>query len=124
MAGKNRARSWLKCCGIFACLLLLVLAVGVVVLAAFSGGSAGGTLASGRSVTTHSDAWYLETRFSDDTVTIDTDGYKIVVAPEGLDVDGQRVAVIDAAVKSVVVNVEQGVVTFLADGTSVATYRR
>ncbi|MCA9016857.1 MAG: hypothetical protein KDA77_16105, partial [Planctomycetaceae bacterium] len=95
------------------CLTVMVFVAGVVIQGAASGGSTSGTLASGRSVTARSDAWTLQSRFSGDTATIDTAGYKIVVAPQEVKVDGKPVATIDAAVKAVSVNVQDSTVTIL-----------
>lgn len=106
------------------CLTLMVFVSGILIQGATSGGSASGRLANGRSVQARSDAWSLQTRFSGDTAMIDTAGYKIVVAPQELKVDGKPVAKIDAAVKAVDVNVQNGTVTFMANGKSVGTYRR
>ncbi|QDV49030.1 hypothetical protein [Gimesia fumaroli] len=106
------------------CLTLMVFVAGVLIQGADFGGSASGRLANGRSVQARSDAWSLQTRFSGDTAMIDTAGYKIVVAPQELKVDGKPVAKIDAEVKAVDVNVQGGTVTFLANGKSVGTYRR
>ncbi|QDT40911.1 hypothetical protein Pan241w_09700 [Gimesia alba] len=106
------------------CLTLMVFVSGILIQGATSGGSASGRLANGRSVQARSDAWSLETRFSGDTAMIDTAGYKIVVAPRELKVDGKPVAKIDVAVKAVDVNVQGGTVTFMANGKSVGTYRR
>jgi hypothetical protein len=124
MTDQPRIGVWLKRGGLFACCLLLALAIGVVVLAVLSGGSTSGTLAGGRAVTTFSDSWYIDALYKKDTATIDTAGFRIVVTPDRLDVDGQRIASISAAVKSVNVRVKGGEITFQADGKWVATYQR
>lgn len=124
MTEQNRAWSWLKRGGLFACFLLLVLSVGVVVLSVLSGGSTSGMLPSGRLVTTHSDSWNLESRYEKDTVSIKTAGFKILVTPDRLDVDGQRVAFLNAAAKNIAVDVKSGQITVHADGKWVVTYRR
>ena len=92
--------------------------------AIFAGGSAGGTLASGRSVMTHSDSISLSSTFTSDTATIETAGKKILVQPTSLVVDGVIVANIDKDVADVQVRVKRGVITFVADGTPVATSLR
>lgn len=90
----------------------------------FAGGSAGGTLPSGRSVMTHSDSISLSSTFSSDTATIETAGKKILVQPTSLIVDGVTVANIDKDVADVQVRVNRGVITFVADGTPVQTSLR
>jgi len=89
-----------------------------------AGGSTGGTLANGRSVTANSYSWSLQSRFSPDSATIDTAGHTIVVAPKQLSVDGKIVARINESVKTVAVNVQRGAITFVADGKTVATHTR
>jgi hypothetical protein len=116
MRKRLSAALYIACAGLFV-VALLVLAIGFV-----SGGSAGGTLATGRSVQATSDSWQLSSQFSADTATIDTAGYTIVVAPAHLQVDGQTIAPLHPAAKAVTVHVEDGTITFTADGTSVATY--
>lgn len=110
--------------------LTLVLAIPVLAIccllavAVFSGGSAGGMLASGRTVVAHSDSVFLSSRFSNDTATITSGRQTIVVGPESLSVDGVTVASIDSGVSDVRVTVEDGDVTFVADGQQVATTLR
>ncbi len=102
-----------------------LLAITIVLGAAmFAGGSAGGTLPSGRSVMTHSDSISLSSTFSSDTATIETAGKKILVQPTSLIVDGVTVANIDKDVADVQVRVNRGVITFVADGTPVQTSLR
>lgn len=124
MSVRFQKSGWFIRGSIVFCLTLMVFVAGVLIQAATSGGSASGRLANGRSVQARSDAWSLQTRFSGDTAMIDTAGYKIVVAPQELKVNGKPVAKIDAAVKAVDVNVQDGTVTFMANGKSVGTYRR
>ena len=124
MSPRFQNTGWLKRCCVIFCLMAMVLVAGVFVVAASAGGSTSGTLASGRLVTVRSDAWSLQSRYSADTATIDTAGYKIMVTPQELKVDGKPVATIDPAVKAVSVNVQDGTVTFLANGKSVGTYTR
>ncbi|QDT25692.1 hypothetical protein Enr10x_09890 [Gimesia panareensis] len=124
MTEQTQSRSWLLWGGIFAGIMLFVLVVGGVVLAALNGGSSSGTLPSGRSVTTHSDSWNLESRYEKDTVSIKTAGFKIQVTPGRVDVDGQRVAYLDTAAKNVAVDVKSGEITVHADGKWVVTVRR
>ena len=85
----------------------------------FAGGSAGGTLSTGRSVFTHSDSVALSSTVSQDTATIETAGKTIVVEPTRLIVDGTIVATIKEHVSNVEVVVRRGAVTFVADGMSV-----
>lgn len=87
----------------------------------FAGGSAGGTLASGRAVMAHSDALSMSTSFSADTATIQTAGRTICVLPTSLIIDGITVASIDESVADIQVDVQRGVVTFTADGQKVKT---
>ena len=102
-------------------LLAITILLAIVI---FAGGSAGGTLASGRSVMTHSDSISLSSTLSSDTATIETAGKKILVQPTLLIVDGMIVANIDKDVADVQVRVKRGVVTFVADGTPVETSLR
>ncbi len=98
--------------------------IALVVTAMFAGGSAGGTLASGRSVMTYSDSISLTSSFTSDTATIETAGTQIVVKPTSLMVNGTTVAEIDEEVTDVQVLVKYGVITFVADGSPVATTLR
>lgn len=89
------------------------------------GGSAGGTLASGRSVTTYSDAWDgLSSTFTADTARIDTAGRTILIRPEQILIDGRPLTKIDKATKSVAVRVEGDTINFAANGRIVATCPR
>lgn len=92
-----------------------------LVLVCGCGGSAGGTLSTGRNVVTHSDAVSLSSAFSKDTATVKTAGKTIVVAPASLIVDGIKVAEIDERVSNVEVSVKRRVITFVADGKPVPT---
>ncbi len=103
--------------GIF--MLAVAATIGLVVLA---GGSAGGTLRSGRSVITHSDSLSLTTTFSRDTATIETAGKLIVVEPGRLLVDGKTIAEISPD-SDIEINVKRGVVEFVADGKSIPNIR-
>lgn len=104
-------------------LIIAVPILAIIILLATAmlsgGGSAGGTLPSGRCVMTYSDSMFLSSTFSSDTATIKTAGKKIVVQPTSLSVDGVTIANIDEDVAVVQVNVKRGVVTFVADGTPV-----
>lgn len=100
-----------------AILLLGALAFSVVLLSV--GGSAGGTLASGRSVSTNSDGMSLNSKFSEDTATMETSGMVIVVEPDKLLVDGKTIADIPVSAKDVQVNVQNGEVEFVVDGEKV-----
>ena len=99
----------------------MVAVVSLLAIALFSGGSAGGTLATGRSVMTYSDSMFLSSEFRDDTATIKTDGKMIVVKPTALLVDGVNVATIDAKVADVKIRVKDGTVDLFADGRKVAS---
>ncbi|MBI1323203.1 hypothetical protein GC170_08445 [bacterium] len=92
--------------------------------AALAGGSAGGTLSTGRSVMTYSDSLNLNSTFSHDTATIRTAGMTIIVKPTNLEVDGAEVATIGNDVSNIEVRVKRGKVTFVADGEPVATKLR
>lgn len=92
--------------------------------ALFAGGSAAGTLSTGRSVFTHSDSITLSSTFSSDTATIETAGKMIVVQPTRLIVDGTIVATINEDVSNVDVRVKRGSITFVADGKPVQTALR
>lgn len=92
-----------------------------IALAMLAGGSAGGVLASGRSVMTYSDSISLSSSFSADTATIYTAGKEIIVRPTTLIVDGVTLASIEENVADVQVHVKRGLVTFVADGKPVQT---
>lgn len=124
MSQQNKRFVWLKRIVLSLSLLVLVIVTGVFVVAATAGGSASCTLKSGRSVTTNSDSWYLESQSSADTVTIKTAGFQIVVAPQELRVDGNAIQTLENGVKNVTVNVQDRRIMFLADGKSVASYPR
>ncbi|HAH44740.1 hypothetical protein [uncultured Gimesia sp.] len=124
MSHQVKRFAWLKRVGFILSLMLLVIVTGVFVVAATAGGSASCTLNSGRSVTTNSDSWYLESQSSGDTATINTSGFQIVVAPQELRVDGKAIQTIENGVKKVTVNVQDRRIIFLADGKSVANYPR
>jgi hypothetical protein len=104
----------------------LILLVGILgtVAAMMVPQSAGGTLASGRSVMTTSTSLSLSSSFSRDTATIETGGHTIVVAPNTLTVDGRKLATIDPAIKSIDVLVEGDAVRFLSNGKVLANCPR
>jgi hypothetical protein len=102
----------------FVC-LLVGLAILVAITIMYPGGSCGGTLASGRSVGANSEGWFIRASNTRDTATITTPGHKIVVAPTELIVDGGHYAAIDESVKSVLVTVRKGGISFVADGKAV-----
>ncbi len=106
---------WVTCAVVVLAGLLLTSAVVL-------GGSAGGTLPTGRSVTAQSDSWRLSSRFTHDTATIETSGRKIVVAPTAVLLDGRPLATLDAAAKSVDVRVKKKTITIVADGKMVVTH--
>jgi len=81
-----------------------------------AGGSTSGTLATGRSVVTHSNSIYLSSAFSRDTATIRTAGKTIVVRPTCLLVDGVQVADIDEAAASIEVRMNRRKISVVADG--------
>lgn len=111
-------------------LLLLLMAipgltvVGLVGMATLAGGSAGGTLSTGRRVMAYSDSIYVSSTFSKDTVTIKTGGKTIVVQPTRLIVDGANVASLDEKTAAVQVWVNRGTITLVADGQPVLTRMR
>lgn len=100
--------------------LFSLLLIGLVALIAsavmFSHSSVGATLANGRSVSADADSWYMGLETAADTATIRTAGRTIVVRPTTLHVDGRSVASIPATTKSVAITVQDGTVTFIADG--------
>ena len=95
-----------------------------LVFALSGGGSAGGTLSTGRSVIAYSDSAFLTSQLTADTAIIETAGKTIVVRPTVLLVDGSEVATIPASVADVRVVVEDGFITFFADGEVVPTTLR
>jgi ABC-type proline/glycine betaine transport system substrate-binding protein len=111
---------------LFGSLFLLFLAALAVVLTfgtvEFSSSS---TLKSGRTVKVTSDRWSgVDSQDSIDSTTLKMAGYKIVVTPKQLIVDGQPLAAIDAGVKTVAINDQKGEIKFTADGDPVASLRR
>ncbi len=106
-------------CCLFAGLLLLV---GVVIT--FAQASAGCTLMTGRSISATSNGWSLSLESTKDTTTIRTSGRKIVVAPNFVQIDGQRVANIDPAIKLIDVRVARGGVTVIGDDQEISTFLR
>lgn len=108
----------------FRSLLVGIPVVGIALFggaAMLAGGSAGGTLQSGRSVMAYTDAIYLWSNSTTDTATIKTAGKTILVKPTALVVDGTTVARIDEDVTDVRVHVKRGEVTFVTDGTQIET---
>ena len=103
-----------------------ILIVGAIlfVLLARTGGGCGGTLMTGRTVGANSDAWSCSATYGRDTATITTAGHTIVVAPTQLLVDGGHYGAIDESVKSVIVTVRDGDISFVADGQPVNRSRR
>lgn len=101
---------------------LLIIIAAVIVLSAcgllvlLPGGSTGGTLSTGRSVTAHSDSLFLSSQFLRDTATIRTAGRTIVVKPDVMLVDGRAAASIDGGARSVDVTVKNGAITATVDG--------
>jgi len=102
---------------------LLVLVV-LLAIEMFAGGSAHGTLSTGRSISTYTDSMFLSARFASDTATIKTAGKTIIVEPTELSIDGTIVANINEGVSKVEVRAMQGTITFVADGKSVQTVLR
>ena len=100
---------------------LVLFAVVFVALVSLAGGSAGGTLSSGRTVMVFSDTLYLCSESSKESATITANFRKIVVHPTSLIVDGRKVGDLDEAVRAVEVRVKFGAITFLADGKDVPT---
>lgn len=101
--------------------LAIIMVIGIELL---SGGSASGTLSTGRTVTTYSDSIYLSSTFSPNTATIQTGGHTIVVEPEELIVNGANVGKINPKSAAVEVRVNRGKITFVADGKPVTTTLR
>lgn len=106
---------------------LVALLIAFVLIAGWCGllgGSVGGTLPSGRNVTAASDGFAIGMEYSQDTATIRTCGYTVVVAPARVTVDGQQLATLDPAMKNVDLSIKGGDVTVVADGKTVGTTRR
>ncbi|GAB5403915.1 MAG: hypothetical protein Aurels2KO_21460 [Aureliella sp.] len=101
-------------------LILMLAALAFAAYLLTAGGSAGGTLASGRSVSTSSDGFNISSKFSGDTATIETSGMVIVVEPERLLIDGKTIAAIPVDAKKVQVNVQGGEVEFIVDGEAIS----
>lgn len=113
-------RTWIKRRLVAILAIPLVPAMLMFAAAALAGGSAGGTLSTGRSVMTYSDSLMLRSTFGNDTATIRTGGMTIVVKPTKMEVDGVQVATIDNDVSKIEVRVKRGKVSFFADGKPVA----
>ncbi|MFO1021578.1 MAG: hypothetical protein U0903_12910 [Planctomycetales bacterium] len=111
-------------CHLFRVCLIIVLMIPLawLLLAALAGGSASGTLGSGRVVTVNSDSIYISCSYAKDTATINTSLKRIVIGPTNILIDGKEVATIDEAVKNVHAQVKRRAVTFLADGKPVETH--
>jgi hypothetical protein len=107
-----------------ACCLFVGILLLFVGLLTFATGSAGCTLASGRSIDVVSNGWSIALSNSADTATIDTAGRNIVVAPNYVQIDGRRIASIDPATKAVEVKVVRGGIAIVGDGQSVGTLER
>jgi hypothetical protein len=114
-------KTWTKTLIVTSIAILLTSVAAIFVLAVSAGGTAGGILSTGRSVMAYSDSISLSSTFSSDTATIRTAGKTIVVHPTTLEVDGALVATINKDVSDIEVRVKRGVVTFVADGKSLAT---
>ena len=105
--------------------LLLLAAVAVVFTFGTVEFSTSSTLKSGRTVKVTSDSWGgVDSQDSIDTTTLNMAGYKIVVAPKELIVDGQQLVAIDSSVKTVAINNHKSEITFTADGELVESLRR
>lgn len=102
--------------------LLAVLCVSLVALAAivfltmFAGGSASGTLGTGRKIVVYSDSLQLTTQFAQDTATVNTSGQEIIVEPTRLVIDGKAVGEFDENVAEVEVRVSRDGIEFKLDG--------
>jgi hypothetical protein len=114
MKVKKRLSAWI----LLAPLAVLLMASAVAVLL-LSGGSAAGTLPSGRTVTTSSDSIWLESRLTSDSAYITTAGRAIVVRPKVVTVDGKPLAEIDASAKDVRITVANGSVGVSVDGVAI-----
>jgi hypothetical protein len=105
-------------------LLAFIMLCGMGLVQMGAGGSAGGTLPSGRTIMAHSDSIYLSTAMGGDTGTIKTSGKTIVVRPTTIEIDGNRVAAIDQTARKIEIHVKRGNINFLADGQPVNTSLR
>lgn len=105
-------------------LAIPIAAVFVLVMTSLVGGSAGGTLATGRSIWTQSDCIRLSSELRGDTATIKTGGKTIVVGPTNILIDGTSVATINESISDVKVHVKNGAVSFVVDGRPMVTSRR
>jgi hypothetical protein len=124
VANKQKMGRFLQVVVAVACCLFVGILLVVAGLLTFATGSAGCTLASGRSIDVVSNGWFITMGFSADTATIDTGGRNIVVAPNYVQVDGRRIASLDPATKAVEVKVARGGITVVGDGQSVSTLER
>jgi hypothetical protein len=104
--------------------LLLFATAAVLTVGALSGGAAGTTLATGRSINVRSTAWTLRLSATRDTATIDSGGHRIVVAPAFVRVDGNRPSPINAAAKSIAVHVTRAKIAVAADGRTKTVWTR
>lgn len=105
----------------YSILVIVITLLVLLFLKAVSGGSAGGTLSSGRTVLAYSDSIYITTQFSPDTATIQTAGKTIVIGPTKILIDEKEAATIKETAKLVQVTIKKGTVTILADGQPVNT---
>lgn len=102
----------------------LLILVALLAIGMFGGGSAHGTLPTGRRINAYSNAMSLSSTFGFDTATIKTGGKTIVVKPTRLIVDGTVVASINEHVTDIEVRVKRGGIAFVADGKLVPTAPR
>src|SRR4051812_44873318 len=112
---------------IMGCLFLgLLIAVAYIITFAEVSQSASATLRSGRSINATSHCWQgvdvSET--SNDSASIDTAGYTIVVAPRQLIVAGQTFATVDEQAKSIDVDISHEEIAFKVDGKRVGSLLR
>lgn len=97
------------------CLLALLIPLfGLFLLRAVSNAGVTGTLASGRSITVHTDSLYTSTQFGTDTAVIKTAGKTIIVSPTQAMVDGKQIEAHDESAKQIEVRVKNGTVTCVA----------
>jgi hypothetical protein len=104
--------------------VLFVALFGVVLFILMSTStSTGATLASGRSVNASVDSFFIAMETNNNTATVRTIRHTVVVTPTNLQVDGRLIATIAPSTQSVDVAINDGEVTFIADGQTISGSR-
>ena len=85
------------------------------------GEAIGVLLPGGRAVFVYTDDYWIDVEEHGETAVFQSGGCSIVVSPTQVSLDGQRLAVLDAAARNVQVTIERGRIEVLADEQDVPT---